>query len=121
MLHDHAAYPAVAGSVAQARHFVELRLTVMGCSESSVRDAALLVSELAANVVRHARTPFSVALHQDDDTINVEVADTGTGDVHPRQPDLHGGRGLMIVDAIAQDWGVRRQLDGKAVFFTVPC
>lgn len=122
MMKDRAAFPPVPSSVSDARHFVELRLTVVGCPERSVRSASLLVSELATNAVLHASTEFSVSLrHEDDDGVIIEVADTGTGNPVVRDPGEGGGNGLRIVEAIAEDWGVREQLEGKAVFFRLPC
>jgi anti-sigma regulatory factor (Ser/Thr protein kinase) len=121
LLRDRAGFPAVVGSVTEARHFVELRLTVVGCPDATVHTAALLVSELATNAVQHASAPFSVALHHDEQGLTVEVADAGEGEVLPREPDDRGGYGLRIVAALADDWGVRDQLGGKAVYFRLPC
>jgi anti-sigma regulatory factor (Ser/Thr protein kinase) len=121
LIHDRVVYPPIPTSVSEARHFLETRLTLLGCRENTVRDAALLVSELAGNVVRHVATPFSVTLQLLEDSVRVEVVDSGNGRPTPRAADSVGGRGLRIVDAIAADWGVRPQLDGKAVYFTLPC
>jgi anti-sigma regulatory factor (Ser/Thr protein kinase) len=118
---DAATFPPDPTSVAQARHFVVLRLTLEECPERTVRDAELLVSELATNAVQHARAPFSVALIHDDRTVTIEVADTGEGEPTLRDGGVGGGHGLRVLRAIADDWGVRRVLEGKAVFFQLPC
>jgi anti-sigma regulatory factor (Ser/Thr protein kinase) len=97
-----------------------MRLTLLNCPETTVRDAALLVSELATNAVRHAATPFSVGLSLEGGVVTVEVADTGGGEVARRETVDEGGRGLNLVERIAQDWGVRRRLEGKAVYFRLP-
>ena len=82
-------------------------------------DALLVVSELATNVVMHARTPMRVTLHSDGlSFIRIEVHDD-----NPRQPilapppvDATSGRGLPLVTAIAQSWGVRAEPCGKTVW-----
>jgi anti-sigma regulatory factor (Ser/Thr protein kinase) len=84
----------------------------------------LVVAELAANAVLHGRVPgrgFVLFLCCDDDrrVVRIEVADT-----HPALPartspgpDEGGGRGLLLVDALAVDWGVCDRLGpGKTVW-----
>ncbi|MER6111820.1 ATP-binding protein [Streptomyces hirsutus] len=86
--------------------------------------AVLVVAELASNAVLHGRVPgrdFALSLSLDDSqgVIRIEVTDT-----HPAQParlaldpDEDGGRGLLLVDALAADWGVRDRLGpGKTVW-----
>ncbi|MFF3323653.1 ATP-binding protein [Streptomyces sp. NPDC002889] len=74
--------------------------------------AAVVVAELAANAVAHGRLPgrgFRLSLILlPDSRLRVEITDP-RGDRLPvvsRVPD-EGGRGLVIVDALAADWGVR--------------
>lgn len=72
-----------------------------------VGDALAVLGELAANAVRHARTPFSVSVAVEGGVLRLEVFD---GDPRPpalRSLDLEstGGRGLHIVSGIATDWG----------------
>ncbi|MFH9983559.1 ATP-binding protein [Streptomyces sp. NPDC017179] len=84
----------------------------------------LVVAELAANAVLHGRVPgraFALALFFEEgrDAVRIEV-----GDTHPARParrapgpDQNGGRGLVLVGALAADWGVRDRLDpGKTVW-----
>ena len=82
----------------------------------------VLISELATNAVRHARTPFTVALAWDGLTLRVEVRDGSSLAPRPYladDPDREGGRGLLLVDAVAQDWGVNLHHQGKTVWFTI--
>ncbi|MDX3454356.1 ATP-binding protein [Streptomyces sp. ME02-8801-2C] len=72
-----------------------------------------LVAELAANVVTHGRVPgrdFRLALYVMGATLRIEVTDT-RDDVMPgvREvgPDSESGRGLVIVEALAERWGVK--------------
>ncbi|MFK4863779.1 ATP-binding protein [Streptomyces sp. CSMPJR101] len=84
----------------------------------------LVVAELAANAVLHGRVPgrdFALSLSCDAGrgVVRIEVTDT-----HPALParkapgtDEDGGRGLVLVDALAADWGVRDRLGpGKTVW-----
>jgi anti-sigma regulatory factor (Ser/Thr protein kinase) len=116
-----ASFPAVPRSVSNARHFTSDRLYEYGCPVATVEAAELLVSELASNAVRHAHTPFTVAVTPRDHEVTVAVFDCGAGRPVLREPDAWGGRGLRIVTALAQDWGVCPHADGKTVYFHLPC
>jgi anti-sigma regulatory factor (Ser/Thr protein kinase) len=89
-----------------------------GLSAATVDDVALVVSELAANAVRHGRTPYTVSITQQPGTVRVEVQDRGGGSPVMRHPEATaiGGRGLQIVDAVSRSWGVERVPDGKFVW-----
>ena len=77
----------------------------------------LVVTELAANVVRHAHTPFAVSITPGP-VVRVDVTD-GSQEVpvlqHPEH-DEPGGRGLQIVDACASQWGYQLLPEGKVVW-----
>jgi anti-sigma regulatory factor (Ser/Thr protein kinase) len=82
--------------------------------------AMLLTSELSANAVEHARTPFTVAIDHDEGTLTVEVHDHDPTPpvMAPSVPGSPRGRGLRIVDAFSQEWGVTMlHDDGKTVWF----
>jgi anti-sigma regulatory factor (Ser/Thr protein kinase) len=86
----------------------------------------LVVSELVTNAVVHARTRLEVWFAADDRTVAVVVSDhdlDGSRLVGPAVCDEPadgtvpmGGRGLAIVDALADDWGVAETTDGKRVW-----
>ncbi|MDQ1046544.1 ATP-binding protein [Streptomyces sp. V4I2] len=70
-----------------------------------------LVAELAANAATHSRVPgrdFRVTLYVVADTLRIEVTDT-CGDRLPQPqvptPDAESGRGLLLVEALADRWG----------------
>ena len=94
-------------------------------SEPRLDDVELLVSELATNSVRHAGCDESaeIAMEADvrDDCVRLLLCDEGDGfeDVRPA-PDAArgGGFGLMLVDKLADRWGVARN-DGFCVWFEV--
>jgi anti-sigma regulatory factor (Ser/Thr protein kinase) len=73
-------------------------------------NVTLVVAELAANAVRHGRVrgrDFRVRLVLREDVVRVEVAD-GRTDRLPalQEPADEGGRGLLLVAAVAERWGV---------------
>ncbi|MFD4262996.1 ATP-binding protein [Streptomyces sp. NPDC058534] len=74
--------------------------------------AELIVGELAANAVTHGRVSgrdFRLLLYVVGDTLRIEVTDT-RGDRLPcpqqAAPDAESGRGLLLVEALADRWGV---------------
>lgn len=80
--------------------------------------AELIVSELAANVVRHAETSFEVGVEVGDSVIRLSVSDGAAVDlrVTAAEGDATSGRGLAIVESLAYRWGVERTTDGKTVW-----
>jgi anti-sigma regulatory factor (Ser/Thr protein kinase) len=107
-------------SVAGARHFVKDLLSDQ--PRETVEAAELMTSELATNSVRHARSDFELAIHRSRDEIRVEVSDHGEGRPVLRSPTVRdqSGRGLQIVQALAEDWGIAPSPNGKLVWFTLP-
>jgi anti-sigma regulatory factor (Ser/Thr protein kinase) len=107
--------------VRAARRFAA---TAAVCWGMESRDVETVVGELAANAFRHAGTRFSVSLSCDDDVLAVEVADGSSGVPaiagRPHARSLVTGRGLLMVDALANDWGARTTPDGKIVWAELP-
>lgn len=74
--------------------------------------AEQIVAELAANAATHGRVPgrdFRLTLYVVGGTLRIEVTDThGDRLPHPTQPapDATTGRGLLVVDALSDRWGV---------------
>ncbi len=103
--------PAVAASVRAARLHVRERMTEWNLAPEVGDDAVLLVSELVTNAIAHAFGDHVVCrLCVTGQRLRIEVEDQARGDTVPAQrpPDLdrESGRGLALVDALAQDWGV---------------
>jgi len=114
-----AEFPGESVSVAAARRFVDSTLESMA---PAVRErATLIVSELATNAVNHARTSFVVAVAEDASAVRIEVTDSGSGVPRPRAPTLAEphGRGLLIVGAMSDEWGVTERNVGKTVWFSL--
>jgi anti-sigma regulatory factor (Ser/Thr protein kinase) len=118
--------PADLASARQARAAVRQALADWGMDHLS-DDAELLASELVANAAEHAvGEPIGLALHRhaepsDQPGLTCEVTDTSPA--MPRRaepgPDAERGRGLAIVDALAQTSGVRASQAGKTTWFTL--
>jgi len=102
-----------------ARHWVTTRLAPW--PPDLRQTAALLVSELVANAVLHACTPVAVTLSTKGLGVRVEVSDGSVEmpTIKGYQPDAATGRGLSVVDALADDWGTRLEDAGKTVWFTL--
>lgn len=74
--------------------------------------ARQIVAELAANAATHGRLSgrdFGLLLYVVGDTLRIEVTDT-RGDrlphTQPLTPEAESGRGLVLVEALADKWGV---------------
>ncbi|NUK54629.1 ATP-binding protein [Streptomyces lunaelactis] len=84
--------------------------------------AALIVAELAANAVTHARVPgrdFELRLTLCPKTLRIEVSDARADREpapRPPTPDSETGRGLLLVDALASAWGTADRVVGKTVW-----
>ena len=80
-------------------------------------DIALVVGELAANAVVHGHTPFTVCLSRHGRTVSIEVVDEHAGPVRPStvSREAQSGRGLVIVDRVATNWGSRPLSEGGKV------
>jgi anti-sigma regulatory factor (Ser/Thr protein kinase) len=99
-------FPFDVTSVAAARRFAGQAL---GDVPPEVFDAvALMVSELATNSIRHAKTGFHLSITTAPQSVRVEVTDVGAGVPTVRSPGPTDptGRGLKIVEAFSDDWGV---------------
>ena len=91
---------------------------------SAREDILLLVSELVTNAVRHAGVGpdgwVRVELRRSARRVRVEVAHPGNGFQHkpaPPAPEANGGWGLVLVDRIADRWGITSSTDGTRVWF----
>src|SRR5271165_4597538 len=110
-------FPAATASVGQARRFLLDQLPEGSAEEADA--LVLMLSELATNAVRHAATEYvvSVRVAGDGREVLVEVSDDAGGYPIPREQagDSPHGRGLQIVQTLADAWGVemRRDRPGK--------
>ncbi|MET7851288.1 ATP-binding protein [Streptomyces avermitilis] len=126
------AVPHGPAGVGKARHRMRDQLRTGGVADSVIDDAVLILSELLSNACRHGR-PLGDGLVGDGDVraawrvddcgrLTVEVTDGGgpTRPV-PATPSVtaRGGRGLNIITALAEDWGVRDDARGEVTVWVV--
>ncbi len=80
--------------------------------------ACLLVTELVTNAVLHARTPVMVALEFRGNGLRMSVADSSPHgpSVRTYDTDATTGRGMHLVEVLAERWGLERRPGGKAVW-----
>ena len=112
---------ASATAIRAVRHVVVDTLRAWG-EDALVPDAALLVTELATNAIRHASSPFRVSVTRRPDAVRISVEDLGSDEPHLRPADLErlGGRGVVLVDAMSLAWGVEPAAAGKVVWCELP-
>jgi anti-sigma regulatory factor (Ser/Thr protein kinase) len=108
-----ATFDPTTAAVRDARRFVGDTVGD-GLPSEVVERAVLITSELTTNVVLHARTAFTVVVEVYDDHVRLGVRDTSDATPVLRAIDRARvtGRGLAIVDAISQSWGIDTMVDG---------
>ncbi|MGX4690044.1 ATP-binding protein [Streptomyces sp. JNUCC 63] len=114
-------FSADPGAVRTARAAVRGQLRSWDL-ESLGDTAALLVSELVTNSLRHATGPIGVRLLRPvglPRVLLVEVSDPLPDPPHerPARPDDESGRGLQLVASASRRWGTRPDEGGKTVWF----
>ncbi len=100
--------PATTQAPAAARRAVEQLASELGDEQRF--NLRLLVSELVANAVRHAEAESGASVHVaarvGPERVRVEVTDEGTGFDWKTGPGSDGGRGLPLLAALADRWGL---------------
>ncbi|MFF0749461.1 ATP-binding protein [Streptomyces sp. NPDC004267] len=106
-------------AVPEVRH--ALRAMLGGWGEPGATDVAeLLTSELVTNALIHTGHGAVVTATVDPEQLRVEVRDFVPGLKQSRVPhadDGTHGRGLVLVQALADAWGVDQHGAGKVVWF----
>ncbi|MCN9242740.1 ATP-binding protein [Streptomyces sp. RY43-2] len=112
-----------------ARRLVSHRLDEWGYPYDGALNetVTLIAAELSANAVRHGRVQgrdFHLRLVGTAGGVRLEVTDTRTERLpEPRPPQDpaadESGRGLLLVEALADDWGVEPRNPGKCVWASV--
>jgi anti-sigma regulatory factor (Ser/Thr protein kinase) len=116
-------------SPARARAWTEMWLASWEIDDEGI--TTLLVSELVTNAVRHTRDSSTLTLAVAGGVIEVGVTDSGSfRRVIPAQRTVltpassltaaESGRGLLIVEALSDSWGVTPAGKGKQVWFRRP-
>jgi anti-sigma regulatory factor (Ser/Thr protein kinase) len=93
-------------SARRARQPVNTRTKALDPQQRT--DAALMVSELVTNALRHGVGTISLRIDVEPRGVRIEVSDQGNVALSPSPtPGAHGGWGLRIVEQLADDWGIR--------------
>ncbi|MDX3524436.1 ATP-binding protein [Streptomyces scabiei] len=114
------AFMADPEEVAALRRVMWLHLGAWGLREVG-DDAQLCVSELVSNVITHVGpgTPVTLAVSMSGTCLRIEVHDPDTRALPTlvaAAPDSEGGRGMALVDALADRWGVQLRHDRKVTW-----
>lgn len=113
------AHPA---AVSEARRFLRRSLAAAAIADDVLDTVLLLASEVVTNAVIHAQTSSTVRVLRLDAVVRIEVVDESAHLPELRVLDFESasGRGLAIIQAVAERWGVERiPGDGKLVWFEV--
>ena len=112
--------PPTPSSARRARHAVA---EALHDRPAGVTDTAqLLATELVTNAVRHAGSPLTLRLECDEGAVLLAVSDESDALPRPHdpQPGELFGRGLVLVEALAADWGTEPgPVGGKTVWCVV--
>lgn len=110
----------------EARAFLAQELRAWGVAEEAVETAQLCLSEVVTNAVHHAHTVADLRVSLVEGVLTVVVRDFGAGGqvVAPvaegeEDPLAVYGRGLMLVEAMADRWGSEHDVGGTTVWFSL--
>jgi anti-sigma regulatory factor (Ser/Thr protein kinase) len=95
-------------------------LNAWGFTADTADTVELLLSEIVTNAVKNTDSQdITLTLSYADDVVCLDVGDSTPGQPHMRipGPDDESGRGLLIVNALAKEWGTSE--DGSSVWCTV--
>ncbi|WP_329312010.1 ATP-binding protein [Streptomyces sp. NBC_01262] len=114
-------YPRTRRSVPAARELTRRTLTEWGIGTPRVDDIVLCVSELATNALLHGVPPgrgFRIHIRLEGSAVlRIELHDSGDGEPRiPVEAADESGRGLLLVEALSDKWGVGERVPGKIVW-----
>jgi len=111
--------PATVEAPAAIRAFLRAALEPTAPDAASVVE--LLTNELVSNVVRHVQSPMTVRLVPQGSAVRVEVDDDSPTPPVLLTPPPHAesGRGILLVESLAREWGWTARERGKTVWFVV--
>jgi anti-sigma regulatory factor (Ser/Thr protein kinase) len=98
-----------------------LRRSLAGFGDELVDTACLLADELVANALLHVGAALEMTVMWTEHAVRVEVVDRSPEPPTRRRRDLDGlhGRGLHMLDDLADEWGTARHPLGKSVWFSL--
>lgn len=119
--------PHAAASAAAARHHLAEELLAADLSRALSADAELILTELVTNAIRHAAplegSEILLGWEFSGAQLMLWVSDGGSETCSPHArtvgPTATSGRGLAIVSALAERWGVEHEPDRTTVWALV--
>ena len=117
---NNAVYHTYRSDLSQVRALVLRQARQAGLTEGRANDLVLAVSEVAANTLRHTRSPGTMAIWHDEDEIVCEIRDAGTitdPSVGRRKPPpgASGGHGLWLVRQVCDLVELRSDETGTVI------
>jgi anti-sigma regulatory factor (Ser/Thr protein kinase) len=125
--------PHHARGARQARHRLAAELASV-VATSLLADVIAVLAELVGNAIRHAeplpggvvRVAWRLRVHDDgEEAVTVRVTDGGAPNraptLRPAGAEAVDGRGLRIVVALADRWGIERDGLGQSVWAELSC
>jgi anti-sigma regulatory factor (Ser/Thr protein kinase) len=112
-------FPPQAMSVTTAR--VEAAALLADLEIDHTYEAQVIIDELAANAVVHAKTEFELTIERWQNGLRIIVRDLSRLKPYIQYPDAlaESGRGLFMLADVADDWGYHPTEDGKCVWANV--
>jgi anti-sigma regulatory factor (Ser/Thr protein kinase) len=107
--------------VGTARRFIKARTAAWSFPEQAGAQLVLIGSELVTNAVLHARTELTLTLELRDGRARISVKDRSkvAPTLRHYRSDALTGRGLGVVAALSDRWGISAAADGKVVWAEV--
>lgn len=110
-------------AIGEARRFLRNTLARWSVADQVVDTAVLCLDELVTNALIHTQTGCAVRVMLDDGVLTTAVRDAGPAGlpppVHDDDPLRVHGRGLQLVEALADRWGSELDSVGTTVWFTL--
>lgn len=106
-------------NLSEVRALAESKARGFGLPEDRITDFVIAVAEVAANTVRHARSPGSMEIWLDGSELICEIRDAGVitdplaGSKPP--PEANGGHGLWLVHQICDRVDLRSDETGTVI------
>ena len=110
--------PPTPASVFVSRRFAAQVMRLWSVPEETSASVELVVSELATNAARHSEDTIEVRLFRSGSSVRVSVGDSSHRMPHLYDADeeMTSGRGLFLVEAVSDRWGVDSDGLGKSVW-----